>query len=113
MPAGDRTGPEGRGPRTGRGLGYCSGYTMPGYANALPGRGMGMGWGGGRGWGRGMAWGRGRAAWGMAPVWVPPVSYGYAPPSTADESAYLRDQAQILKDQLDAIQKRLDDLEES
>jgi len=26
MPSGDRTGPAGQGPRTGRGLGYCNGY---------------------------------------------------------------------------------------
>ena len=26
MPAGDRTGPNGKGSRTGRGLGYCVGY---------------------------------------------------------------------------------------
>ncbi|BDC36635.1 MAG: hypothetical protein EF806_05065 [Candidatus Methanoliparum thermophilum] len=31
MPWGDRTGPMGLGPRTGRGLGLCSGYPVPGY----------------------------------------------------------------------------------
>jgi len=31
MPHGDRTGPLGQGPRTGRGAGYCSGNTKPGY----------------------------------------------------------------------------------
>ncbi|HHY81012.1 MAG TPA: DUF5320 domain-containing protein, partial [Thermoanaerobacter sp.] len=30
MPRGDGTGPMGLGPRTGRGLGYCSGYNVPG-----------------------------------------------------------------------------------
>jgi hypothetical protein len=34
MPAGDRTGPSGAGPRTGRGAGYCSGSSAPGYANS-------------------------------------------------------------------------------
>lgn len=29
MPGGDRTGPLGRGPMTGRGAGYCSGFDMP------------------------------------------------------------------------------------
>ena len=33
MPRGDRTGPTGRGPRTGRGLGYCTGNDSPGYSN--------------------------------------------------------------------------------
>jgi len=30
MPYGDRTGPLGQGPRTGRGLGFCEGYGAPG-----------------------------------------------------------------------------------
>jgi hypothetical protein len=54
MPGGDRTGPLGLGPRTGRGLGYCSGYAYPGYLNPVypyAGYGRGRGWGG-RGWGR-------------------------------------------------------------
>jgi len=38
MPLGDGTGPDGLGPRTGRGLGYCSGYGRPGYTIAAPGR---------------------------------------------------------------------------
>ena len=54
MPGGDRTGPMGAGPMTGRGAGYCVGYAVPGYANAMPGRGFGVGWGGG--WGRGWRW---------------------------------------------------------
>ena len=29
MPGGDRTGPEGYGPRTARRLGYCAGYDSP------------------------------------------------------------------------------------
>lgn len=57
MPGGDRTGPRGFGPMTGRGAGYCAGYSVPGYANPIPGRG---GFGFGRGFGRGRGWfGRG------------------------------------------------------
>jgi len=37
MPQGDRTGPNGAGPRTGRGLGYCTGNTP------LPRAGFGRG----------------------------------------------------------------------
>lgn len=33
MPRGDRTGPAGRGPMTGRGAGYCAGYPVPGFMN--------------------------------------------------------------------------------
>jgi hypothetical protein len=38
MPRGDRTGPAGMGPMTGRAAGYCSGYSTPGYMNAYGGR---------------------------------------------------------------------------
>ncbi|MDG6225517.1 MAG: DUF5320 domain-containing protein [Candidatus Thermoplasmatota archaeon] len=45
MPGGDRTGPWGQGPMTGRRMGYCSGSNYPGYTGNF-------GWGGGRGYGR-------------------------------------------------------------
>lgn len=35
MPFGDRTGPLGYGPRTGRGLGFCSGYRVQGSLNPV------------------------------------------------------------------------------
>ncbi len=61
MPGGDRTGPLGLGPRTGRGLGYCSGYNRPGFMSRVFGR---FGWGrGGRGRGFGRGRGRGRRFW--------------------------------------------------
>ena len=44
MPRGDGTGPMGLGPMTGRGVGYCAGYSVPGYMNSIPGRGY-FGWG--------------------------------------------------------------------
>ena len=44
MPNKDRTGPEGKGPKTGRGLGPCGDGTPKGG-----GRGMGLGLGRGRG----------------------------------------------------------------
>ena len=50
MPLGDKTGPRGLGPRTGRGLGRC----LPGEDSPVRiGRGFGRGVGGGRGGGRG------------------------------------------------------------
>jgi len=33
MPLGDRTGPAGKGPMTGRKLGYGAGYSVPGFMN--------------------------------------------------------------------------------
>ncbi len=41
MPRGDGTGPQGLGPMTGRGAGFCSGYDVPGYANPAPRRFVG------------------------------------------------------------------------
>ncbi len=54
MPAGDRTGPRGEGPLTGRGAGTCGEYPA-GSRTAVPGRGGSNGFFSGRGGG-----GRGR-----------------------------------------------------
>ena len=121
MPAGDGTGPRGMGPMTGRGAGYCAGSDAPGYANAIPGRGFGMGWGRGRGGG----WGRrnwyyatgqpGWARFGYAPAWgaPPPAAYGpyAAAPTPEQEAEFLKTQAEGLKEQLDAISQRIAELE--
>ncbi|MCW4035478.1 MAG: DUF5320 domain-containing protein [Candidatus Bathyarchaeota archaeon] len=53
MPRGDKTGPMGAGPQTGRAAGYCAGYSVPGYMNPVAGYGRGPRRGRGRGWGRG------------------------------------------------------------
>jgi len=58
MPGGDRTGPSGMGPRTGRALGFCNGYNSPGFLNAGVGR---MFFGRGRGLGRAAGWRRAQA----------------------------------------------------
>jgi len=50
MPLGDRTGPRGLGPKTGRGLGYGSGFNTPGYITGGSG-GFGFGLGRRRGYG--------------------------------------------------------------
>ncbi len=79
MPGGDRTGPWGQGPGTGRGMGYCSGYDRPGYMQ--PGFGAGMGRGrfaapyGGYGRGRG----RGRGFRRFAPYYPTPYAAPYPP----------------------------------
>ena len=61
MPYGNGTGPNGMGPMTGRGAGFCAGYNNPGYMNPMGGgRGLARGFGRGLGYGmgRGRAWGR-------------------------------------------------------
>ena len=47
MPRGDRTGPAGAGPMSGRGAGFCAGFNTAGYQTA----GGGFGRGCGRGYG--------------------------------------------------------------
>ena len=69
MPRGDRTGPGGAGPMTGRAAGYCAGYSVPGFTNPIGGYGRGWGRGRGRGFGRG--WGRGFGRGGY--VYPPPA----------------------------------------
>lgn len=111
MPGGDRTGPRGFGPRTGRGAGYCAGYDRPGYSNPGPGYGMGYG---GRFGGRGGSWGGGRGwrHWYYAtgqPYWARTMSYPTEP--DVQELDTLKQEAAWLKEQLDAIHKRIDSLE--
>lgn len=50
MPFGDKTGPLGQGPMTGRGRGFCAGNAAPGRLNSAPGLGMGKGGCGANGW---------------------------------------------------------------
>jgi hypothetical protein len=83
MPRGDRTGPMGFGPMSGRGMGYCAGSTGPGFMSPGPGFGFGRVFGFGRGRGRGMGFGRGRG-WRQAGFgrlcgypYPPGMPYGY------------------------------------
>jgi len=112
MPGGDRTGPMGEGPMTGRGAGYCAGYAAPGFAKPGPGWGRGLGLGFGRG--RGFGW----RCWGApARYYGPQAAYGPVGPwdarriSREEELEYLKHQAGELKDELDAIGSRVKELE--
>lgn len=117
MPAGDRTGPEGRGPMTGWGAGYCTGYRAAAYAIPGPGRGFAPGWGRGRGW-RHWAYATRRPGWArfdFGPAWGAPPDFAYAPyparPTSEQEAQTLRVQAEWLKEELDAISKQIEELE--
>jgi len=115
MPGGDRTGPMGAGPMTGRGAGFCAGYSAPGFVNPVGGRGyagFGRGFGGG---GRGQ---RNRYFATGAPLWArvgylgtpAPATY---PPVTISEEEALKQQAQYLNNTLDAIKQRIDELKQN
>lgn len=122
MPRGDRTGPAGFGPMTGRGAGYCAGHGVPGFANPIPGRGYG-GRGRGGGFGRrNRFYGTGIPGWARAgagpPVWDGTVNapgYGgapYAPGVTPQQELdALKGQAEYLTDALEDIKKRIDEIE--
>ena len=118
MPYGDRTGPMGFGPMSGRGAGYCAGYAVPGYANPVGGRmGMGYGMGYGRGWGRGFGRGRSirRGAYYGYPSYVP---YAAIPPvypyqgtmDSKQEMDLLQSEAEDIKAELEAVNRRIDEL---
>jgi len=112
MPGGDRTGPAGMGPMTGRRAGYCAGYPAPGYVQ--PGPGFGSGWGGG--WGgfgrrRGF-YGPGRPGWGRFGPPPPFWEYGpYPSPTPEEEAEDLKSEAEWLQSQLDAVKRRIEALE--
>jgi hypothetical protein len=120
MPRGDRTGPTGLGPMTGRAAGYCAGYPVPGFMNPARGFGRGLGRGRGRGWGRG--YGRGwwkrtsvpnRPLYTDIPVY-PPVTHT---PSPEQEVAALENyQKELeaektdLEQEMNKIKSRIEDI---
>ena len=120
MPRGDRTGPMGQGPMTGRAAGYCAGYGVPGYANPIPG-GFGRGYGYGRGFGFGRGYGGGGWGWRNrfyatgVPGWAAVPSAVPIPPppsiSAQQELDMLKQQAEYFGSALDDIKRRIDELE--
>ena len=121
MPGGDRMGPAGMGPMTGRAAGFCAGYATPGFINPIFGRG---GWGSGGGWGRGGGgWGRrnwfyamGLTGWQRSAYAYPTLDVPYANPygpvmGREQEMEILRSQAECFQEALDGIAKRIEELE--
>lgn len=113
MPAGDKTGPLGLGPMTGRAIGYCAGYNTPGYANPRPRRFFRRGFGKGFGW----------KAWDFAPIErVIPVQNSPAyptqqQPTKEQETTMLENDAKVieaeqkaLNQELEEIKKRIEEL---
>ena len=126
MPGGDRTGPSGMGPMTGRRMGYCAGNAAPGFTSRFPagggaigGRVYGRG-GGGRGWcnwyhatgltgyERGV---RGMQARGRFQPAYPEASS--AKVSSTAELNMLKAQSRQLSESLKEIEQRIAELESS
>ncbi len=111
MPGGDKTGPLGYGPMTGRGAGYCSGNRAPGYINAPFGRGRGCGGGRGR---RNMYYATGLPRWGRAaqPEWSGNIGPAYFDDFTPErEMEMLKAQSGFFQKQIDALNGRIRELE--
>ena len=101
MPNRDRTGPEGKGPMTGRRAGTCAGYPTPGDSQGTPGWRTHVGRRGGR-VGRGIR----RQRWFLATGRPRTV-----PSSPGQEAEALRAQAKWIEGELEAISQRIKELE--
>jgi hypothetical protein len=127
MPRGDRRGPNGMGPITGRAAGFCCGSNTPGFTNTGAVGGYGQGRSTGRGAGRQqvgcshMQPGAGRqqvgcshmqpgAGRGMGRGFQP--SYNVPVYSKETEKGYIEKEVSFLKDQLKALEGRLADMQE-
>ena len=103
MPRGDRTGPAGCGPMTGRNLGYCAGYPHPGVMAPAPPMGR-QGFGrGGRGY-RHMYHATGLPGWARA-------GYYPAPPTQEEQVEDLKAYAEDLEDELKIIKEQIEQME--
>jgi hypothetical protein len=106
MPGGDGTGPAGMGPMTGRGAGYCAGYSTPGAVNPVRfgfGRGLGFGFRGGHG----RRWAGPYAGYGYNVPYTPPYA---AAPTWQQEMEALQGQSKYLEETLEEIKKRIAEL---
>ena len=114
MPRGDRTGPSGLGPMTGRVAGYCTGYPVPGFMNPPRGSGRGLGRGRGRGWrrgyGRGWWWAYPRVP--MRPLYADTPVYPSViqPPSPEQEVAALENYQKELEAEKADLEQEMDQI---
>lgn len=101
MPRGDKTGPAGAGPMTGRRLGFCVGNDQPG---TFYGRGYGYGRGSGMGFRHGFM-GRFNRGYASIPA---PVYETEAP----DKKKFLEREIEDLKEHLSFLENKLSKIKE-
>mgnify|MGYP000607279975 CR=1 FL=1 len=99
MPKGDRTGPTGQGPMTGRGMGYCASFSVPGFMN--PGFGKGLG----RGLGRGFAWR-------VRTIQATPIQQFQPLITKKEEKQHLKKELDALRKEMKKIKRRLKELKD-
>ncbi|NLE39246.1 MAG: DUF5320 domain-containing protein [Pirellulaceae bacterium] len=110
MPGGDRTGPAGMGPMTGRGAGFCAGANVPGFLNrGFGGFGRGRG-GGGRGW-RNRHYATGLTGWQRAGMGAAAPQAATPTISVEAEKQFVEAQVAMMQSQLDELKNRLAELE--
>jgi hypothetical protein len=90
MPQGDRTGPRGQGPMTGRGLGYCASSNVSGFMNSGFGRGFGI-------------------RRGFRAGFIPMNQFQPTVITEKEEKEYLEKELEVLKEEITSIQKRLNE----
>ena len=108
MPGGDRTGPIGNGPMTGRAAGFCVGNQIPGYTNPSN-IGYGKRYGFGREFGRGFN----RRNMGRRGLFLQRnyrEHYVSSDISKTEELSYLENTIKNLEDEIKAIRERIKDL---
>ena len=120
MPFGDRTGPRGQGPMTGRRMGYCAGYSSPGWKSSAFGKkdGFKRGRRGGyRNWYRATGltgWQRnsqGMPAWGgQRPAVTASSTRPQEKEALKQEKEMLSSEVKNFKKQIENIEERLEDL---
>ncbi len=91
MPRGDSTGPNGQGPMTGRGVGFCAGNNRPGFME--PGIGF-------RGGGRFRAFGRGFKSRFFQPEVI----------TETEEQEMLKNELKALKQEMKTVEDRIKEL---
>lgn len=94
MPRGDRTGPSGMGPMTGRRMGHCAGYPSPGFTNS--------------GFGFRHGFGRRFTQWGQ-PAYIEPTKEQEIE-MLKQEKKTIESEEKIIKEEIAEIKKRIDEL---
>jgi len=111
MPRGNKTGPTGNGPMTGRAQGYCTGNNQPGFTNNQSnseqgyGRGFRSGFAGGLGRGQGRGFGRGFGR-GLGLRHGNQNMY-YERDQSVSEKTLVENEIRVLKDQLSYLENQL------
>jgi hypothetical protein len=108
MPWGNGTGPQGEGPMTGRGMGYCAGYSAPGFTNPAPRRGLARG----RGFRRGMAWRRGFGrgfGWNRW-NWTPVQTVQSVQPTKEQEIQFLEDEIKTIENEKRVLDREVGEI---